>query len=425
MSDFSVASGRTLLLSGTAPGEPGVGGVILQDLMQSVGLVSMTCVWLAPRNLDSSNRISGLDIRCLERRYETAWRPVPGMAGELLSFSAAAILRGLHLFKMKRHLQTILDSDRFDSIVCVLESRAAIDLAWHLQPRTRIPWRCIVWDDVQLVSQQSALDRWSSSQLERRFGTVLQRSEDVAVICENMQDEYRQRYGIDSFVLRHGVSTESVSPLENPPNGEQGRRPFLIGFAGSITAPDCFEHLIGTLDSIHWKVGDRPIVLRVLGARYTVHSTVPQRIEYYGWRCAGDTQFILSQCDVMYLPQSFSESLRYFSQLSFPTKLSTYVTTNRPIILHAPEYASLSTFWRDQPMGPLVSSLSSGELQAAIATVAGEDVIDLPVWLANSRHVAGNTLGVEQFQIGAKRILTGKGCGQDTCDKPACKGMLN
>ena len=408
VSGANMLSGQTLLLTGTAPGEAGVGGVILQDLLQVVGPESVTCVWLAPRNATTPTTIPGLTLHRLVRRYETAWRPVRGLFGELLSLVASAALRRSMLGRLENECLQILESGAFDRVVSVLESRASIDLSYRLQTRTELPWRSIVWDDVQLFAQQSVLDRWSSARLFRRFECVLQRSEDVAVICENMQSTYRDHYGVDSFVLRHGISDKYLPLGGSSRNGQQSARPFMIGFAGSITAPDCFEQLVRTLDAMHWVVGERPIVLRILGARYMMYSTVPQRIDYYGWRSPDDTQAILSECDLMYLPQTFSASLEFFSRLSFPTKLSTYIATGRPILLHAPDYASLSTFWRDHPMGPVVHQLSVDELRVAISEVAGSGLEDRVQWQAASRFVGCGALGAEQFKSGARRILSEK-----------------
>lgn len=394
---------KGLLVTGTAPGEPGVGGVILKDLIRHTDVGRWNCCWLASRHGRQEPSWNELSTSVLRRQYETSYRPAPGILGEAISAVALRILRSGMINSIAETICRKYQETQPDFVLAVLDCPAAIEAVLRLQKTRRIPLRCIVWDDVDLLCRQGHFDRWTKARIEHAFGDVLKASERVAVICENMQAEYRRRYGIESFVLRHGVS-----PLmaEAPSRDNSADDVFRIGFAGSVTAPDCMRSLIEALDRVHWTVDGREVVLRILGSRFVLDSHGPQRIEYFGWRSVEETCRRLSECDLLYLPQSFSDVNRTFSELSFPTKLSTYVSVQRPILLHAPQYASLSGFWEHHAMGPLCSQCGARELGETVTRALLADRQQQQKWVAEIERVQAHTLGVKQFQLGVDRLVS-------------------
>ncbi len=391
---------KGLLVTGTAPGEPGVGGVILKDLIQHSDVSRWHCCWLASKQGRQDPYWNELATTVRQRRYETAYRPVPGLLGEAISAVALRVLRPGMINSLTAALRRLSQETQPDFVLAVLDCPAVIESALQLQRETSIPLRCIVWDDVELLCRQGQLDRWSRARVERAFGKVLQLSERVAVICENMQAEYRRRYGIESSILRHGVPTLANSSCARPSEDV-----FRIGFAGSLTAPDCMRAFMEGLDAVQWKINGREVVLRILGARMLLDSRVPQRMEYFGWRSVEETCQRLSECDLLYLPQSFTDENRTFSELSFPTKLSTYVSARRPILLHAPAYASLSGFWQQHAMGPRCGRCDSRDLRDTVTNALLADNEQQQAWIAEIARVHADTLGTRQFELGVEALI--------------------
>jgi hypothetical protein len=287
-------------------------------------------------------------------------------------------------------------------VVAVLESPAAIETVYQFQQRSSVPVRCIVWDDVHHFSQQAQLDRWTHKRLARAFGEVLRASERVAVICENMQAEYRRRYGVESLIVRHGVAPTADEMTTDAVQHDEYR----IGFAGSNTAPDSLRALIDALDGLGWRIQGRDVVLRMLGARYLLDSRLPQRIEYFGWRSVEETRARLSECDLLYLPQSFTAENRTLSELSFPTKLSTYLAAQRPILLHAPDYASLTGFWQQHAVGPEIHSLDKNVIQAEVKQALLADRSIRSRWTNAGAEAMETALGPKQFTAAVEAFLS-------------------
>jgi hypothetical protein len=347
--------------------------------------------------------LEGLTTVRIERRYETAFRPLRGIAGEVISATALRALRPAVLRECAREVMRLIDRHRPDHVLAVLESPAAIQVAARIHRDAGIPLRSLVWDDIELLCRQAALDRWTRRWLHDDFAYVLQHSRQTAVICENMRTAYAERYGISSMVLRHGVSVPELVD-GGAPSARDGDH-LRIGFAGSVTAPDCLHAVVQSLDSMNWRIGNRDIALRLIGSRYLLDSRQPQRIEFLGWRSVAETCRFLRECDLLYLPQTFAADLRFFSELSFPTKLSTYVAVQRPILLHAPEYASLAEFWNGHEMGPWCKSLESDAVGREV--VRGLDPGDSAElrWQNESKRVCENILNVVSFSRGIRRLL--------------------
>lgn len=392
---------RILLISGTAPGEPGVGGVILRDLVQIIGSSHFNCCWLNPLRDQQPVYLPELRLTHYQRRYETGWRPVPGLMGEVLSYVSTSLLRRQLLNQVVRSIRSQIVRYQPELVLTVLESATTVQVMSALLPHLNCPIRTIVWDDVETFCPSGSLDKWTRSRLAHDFRRVLQSSEKIAVICENMQVAYRNLHGVESFILRHGMPESSTSASMNA--GAAGWR---IGFAGSITTPDCFQSLLSTLDQCQWCIAGRPITLRLLGCRLQLGSRSPQSIEYLGWRDVAETRDLLGECNILYLPQSFKSALRHLSELSFPTKLSTYIATRRPIVLHAPTYGSLTSFWRDYPLGPVIPDLTEqGILHGLESGLLASD-IQLGTWRESAVRGHQEQLSVHKFEQGVRELLS-------------------
>ncbi|MEZ5942745.1 MAG: hypothetical protein R3C18_15230 [Planctomycetaceae bacterium] len=395
---------RVLLVAGTSPGEPGVGGVILRDLVATHGTEHMHACWLNPNRDKQPHYIPELATTFFERRYENGWRPVSGAVGELVSCVATNTLRRPLVNRAVQGIQQKVAQFKPDVVLCVLESGMAVQVMARLLKNLTVPVRTIVWDDVDTFCPEGNLDHWTRRTIANDFKAVLQASERVAVICENMQAAYKRDHGIDSFVLRHGMPRVD----EASPQLQKRDEILRIGFAGSITTPDCIRSFINTLDSVGWNIAGHRVCLRMLGARFQLGTLSKQWIEYFGWRDVSETRDLLGECDLLYLPQSFEPKLRHLSELSFPTKLSTYVAARRPILLQAPEYASLRKFWTRYPLGPVIESLNEKDVQSGIEVIAQCDDDQQANWLQTITRAHEEALSEDLFREGVKRLLAPK-----------------
>ncbi|MCA9051736.1 MAG: hypothetical protein KDA89_23520 [Planctomycetaceae bacterium] len=354
---------RVLTLSGTIPGEPGVGGVILKDLMMALPPGMLQCFPAVSQHviqlgwLDHAAELAGYVVR----RYETGWRPVSGVIGEAVGRVARLAAFSRHCRQLVREVCASPAAQDCDIVWAILDCPTVIEIAAEVARRLNKPFVVLVWDAPELLVNQLCMDRWSGAVMLKRFAELIRGAERVGVICEQMQAAYENHFGPGEYViLRHGIREELWKEVNEEP------RCMKIGFAGSITAAEPFRALIAALDELEWTVNGRSVTLRLIGSRYTLDSRQAQHIEFFGWRSLEDTIRLLSECSLAYLPQPFEYHLRPLAELSFPTKLSTYLAASCPVLLHAPEYASLVPFLSAYPVGQCCHSLETGDVSRAL-----------------------------------------------------------
>ncbi|MEQ9409399.1 MAG: glycosyltransferase [Fuerstiella sp.] len=388
---------QLLTLSGTVPGEPGVGGVILQDLQRQLPAETLQCVpAVAPQAvqlgwLERADDLSGHVLR----RYETGYRPVSGFSGEVVGWLARRLLFRKHCRNLVTQICRHPAAQSCDKVWAVLDCPTVIQTALKVAQQLRKPLVTLVWDAPELLVSQFHMDRWSGAEMLNLFGRTLQASERIGVICEQMRQAYTAKFGVKSCVImRHGIH-ESLWHSPQSPASDR----LVIGFAGSITARQPFRRLIAMLDACQWRVSGRPVTLRLIGSRYTLDSRAPQHIEYFGWRSLDQTVQLLAECDVLYLPQPFEPDLRPLAELSFPTKLTTYLAAGRPVLLHAPDYGSITPFLVDYPVGRQCTTLDCDSLRTTLEQLVRRSGAELSDAIDSARRDEfSQTVFLHRFQ---------------------------
>ena len=397
---------KVLTLSGTIPGEPGVGGVILNDLMAELPAGTLQCIPAATRQvidlgwLQRAPELAGHVVR----RFETGWRPVKGIAGELIGRAARLAKFSKHCRELTNQICSNPAAKDCDIVWAILDCPTVIEIAAETARRLNKPLVVLVWDSPELLVDSLNMDRWSAAAMLQRFGDTIRSAARVGVICEQMQRCYEQRYGAGEYiVLRHGIR-EDLWAAPVAADSEADR--LTIGFAGSITAARPFLQLIQTLNENNWTINEKQVTLRLIGSRYTLDSRQPQHIEFFGWRSLEETVRLLSECRLTYLPQPFEEHLKPLAELSFPTKLTTYLAAGSRVLLHAPNYASVTSFMQHYAIGHSCDSLESSDLAAALSDVdrMPQSGIDEAIDAARRNEFNSHTF-VQRFQtlIGISR----------------------
>ncbi len=247
---------RTLLYSGTVPGEPGVGGVILKDLYNFVAEDSMPCFAVIRRDPRVKRVAQESTEMCgwIERRYETGYRPVAGVAGEVIGSVARKVRLGA---QCKNVIQDVVREGRrakVSQIWAILDSPTVILTAREIARQLDLPLIVLVWDAPELLCSQGNWDRWSTAALLKEFDAVMAFAKRVAVVGETMQSYYEEKFHRTGIILRHGIDSALWKPVSKVLQNRSDT-PLIIGYAGSITATDAFNAFIATLDKQGWLLG--------------------------------------------------------------------------------------------------------------------------------------------------------------------------
>ncbi|MDI1253514.1 hypothetical protein [Thermomonas sp.] len=393
---------KTLLLVGSIPGNRNVGQILLREMLACVDREQfVVAAMLDSKEAEQADPVVG--TRVFERPHEHAKRMISGRMGGMLA--AAKRFRDYDpaIAALVNEIRDYAQANQIDRVWAVLNMPSVMDVCAQLMKTLRVPLLAHVWDDVGHLSQQRGLDAFSRWRIERRFGRLLATAEHTAVIGESMAASYTQRYGARCQIVRHGVS-DSVVARGLPTSDEE----FVIGFSGGMYCPSAWTAFQAALGKLGWKVGGKRVRLIVMSGQVTFSAQSPAQVEFLGWRDDEEVHARLSGCDLLYLPQPFEPAQRELSELSFPTKLSAYVSTGRPILVHAPEYASVSLFSHEHPVGVVCNSLVPERLASVIEGLA----IDAKLYAgaaSASAKVANTVLSRGSFHAQVRTFLSGAG----------------
>lgn len=385
------------MLTASPPGNLGVGQLYVGSLC-SLMETPPAVVALLQRDEFVPDEVGVQASMLVRRRFEPAYRRLPGWLGDLL---AAAAVRSKLIPRVRSLIPAIAGfarDCRSNALLAVMDCPTSMLLAAPLSRELGIPLHCLVWDMPDYLLEKLGHRGAGADPILAAFADAIRSSLSVTVMSEAMQSEMRSDYGKDAEILRQPIDPawHPSSPEPDPPQSD-----FVIGFAGSVSAKAEIENLLEALDLVDWKLCGRRVRFRVFGLRFICQAKSPRWIEFRGYQPAvADVVAGLTACDLLYLPQPFGELNARFSRYSFPTKLSTYLAAKRPILACAPQDGSLSRFFEANRLSYVVNSDTRESLTHALKRIASDP--------AGREESAAQLLQVVQDQFGverARRIL--------------------
>lgn len=319
---------RTLLVTWTPPGDRNVGEIILRDLCS-----------LLP---DDAIRVCEVsNFPALPSRYENLRlkapierlrRQLPGGLGALLHHLRVRSTFRAQARALIEPIARYAQEQQVERVWLVLSSQALITIGREFAERLRLPMFSLVWDAPAYLAQDLGWDSLSIAWTRKNFAAAMRASTRCMVVSDAMVEKYQAAYDVPCVVVRHAFEPPGTSL-----SSASDRQEWRIGFAGSMHEKRQLDLLITALNDMHWQHAGRPIRLRMIGNHYRfTELSQPACIELLGWQSNEQTRSLLADCDLCYLPVPFGAHFREFAELSFPTKMSTYLAAGRPILMHGP-----------------------------------------------------------------------------------------
>ena len=154
------------------------------------------------------------------------------------------------------------------------------------------------------------------------------------------------------------------------------------------------------LTQLKWQYNGKRIVFRIYGPEIVFYGLQDAHVEYRGWIDQKQLLQELNTADLLYCPYRFDEDFKEVASYSFPGKLSTYMKTGVPLVVHAPEYSSIASFIKKYECGYLIETVNVETIKKEIEKIISDNKKDALVVRAN--EVANEVLSDE---ITKRKIL--------------------
>ena len=220
---------KILLISPRLPGSRDGGGVVLDEILKRYPKDRFVFFSTNPDDMDKGSydlptylKNSPYFVAPLVPRLPIKGTRLYMPALRAIGFYLLAPIRIKQAFKLgKRYGAELVWGELYG------DSTA---LATKVATKLGVPLIATVWDDPEGWLQDGNYDRFSRWFLWKRFRQALKNTKHLSTAGEAMQRVYRQKYGVNSVILRHGLET-----LTQPPdNYDKDQNEVIICFVGSL-----------------------------------------------------------------------------------------------------------------------------------------------------------------------------------------------
>lgn len=202
---------------------------------------------------------------------------------------------------------------------------------------------------------------------------VLCRANSIDVVGPGMQQYYRDRWGIESVVVHRYIPALPMVEIYSPESGV-----LRAGHIGSVySLPEFLQFVRGLVE---FAASQRAKArLLAIGLRQSYAEMIEKSFPGVLERPAGhvpddEVPHLLSRCAFVYSSYPFESTLEVFSRTSSPTKIATYVESQRPILVQAPAGSSSEQIVLGSKLGTVCTSYNRQVLLASMEEIMGINV---------------------------------------------------
>ncbi len=270
-------------------------------------------------------------------------------AGSFIGNNFSALFQ---LPQIARQAGNFAKENHAELIWCVVQGQTMIKLAEPTAKHAHLPYIIQVWDPPEWWMMENKFDSYTKRSVMSAFGRALQHSKCCLAASWAMAENYSSKYRCKTIPVILGFSPDRIVPA-----GSKNSNEFVIALSGQIYASQEFNALLQALDLMEWRYQEKTIKLRLYGRYFHLFFSAPSHIELRGWIDQDSLLPELATADLLYCPYWFDNAFRLPSTLSFPSKLSTYLKTAVPVLVHGPEYASPHKYLVEHNAGYICDTL--------------------------------------------------------------------
>ncbi len=194
------------------------------------------------------------------------------------------------------------------------------------------------WAHMHDLWKENYSPTYFSGKLAEKWEPIILRSADKIYCMTSSQSEYYQaRYQRTCELLPHCIAPDVEVPDDLPVRTTGPTDEKLILYTGSIAGNmnlDALQEFVKAVDLLPPNYQVRMLVGDNLD-RYRAEGIYRERISY-GWVSVKESERLVRQADVLFLPLSFKNCCAEEVKTVFATKTLNYLTAGVPILVYSP-----------------------------------------------------------------------------------------
>jgi len=213
--------------------------------------------------------------------------------------------------------------------------------------------------------------------MEQLMKKHLREAEHVFVISPEMQNFYRNRFGIESTVLFGPFD----SPDSNVPELLNDSDPLKIGYFGAVAAwqLDALQCVVKALSGTN-------VQLHIYSTIEKLPADITSGNVYFEGRIGPNQVLIeMRKYNAILLPISFTEARRNMSEFNIATKMSEYLASGIPILAVGPQYAAMVNYLKTNNAAIVVDNCKEEDIKNAFTLL--NDQSKIAVILNNAKKL--------------------------------------
>lgn len=363
---------RILLLTDIPPCQNYTGGIVLDQLCSFIPKERLACYCiLNPELTDAklSPSLQGIPYKQIDKPNENSYRITKGRLGKLSSYLKEYYISQLIIPKIAKDVIQFARDNNIKKIWCLLEGQTTIQVAHYLAKNSSFEILTEIWDPPTWWLRDRKIDFRSTQRILSQYDEAIRLSKKCATASIPMAERYKKNLGVQTIPFLPSLPKDLCRP---PGTLNKDSNQFIITLAGQLYASEEILALQLALNTLNWKIGNKKVVLRVIGRQIAFNTNQEVQIEFYGWRYHKELIELLSQSDLNYCPYWFTETFREESSLCFPSKLSTYLASGKPALYHGPEYGSPASFLTTNNAGYCCYTLNPNSIADTLKQIASD-----------------------------------------------------
>jgi len=364
---------RLLLLTDIPPSENLTAGLVLADIVRGLPAGSVACFCALNTHLkpvlpsDLHDMPIGVTPKPVESGVQIG-RSV--FLSRLATIFREAKRRTIDSRRIAREAIEFARAHKCDAVWAVLQGQTMSEVAAPVARALGAPLYTMVWDPLSWWLREHQIDRVSRAFAHRAFARSMRASRACAVASPEMAQAYAERYGVRCVPVIAGRDAKRAA---GPARSFRTSGEIVIGMAGQFYARQEWDQLLTALHHADWRVGTRRVRVKVFSDVTPPGEPMPGRVEYMGYRPREEVGRVLAEeADLLYCPYPFAPHMEEVAQLSFPSKLSLYLSCGRPVLFHGPKQSAPYRYLERRAAGLLCGDLEAPAVYNAIVRLVEE-----------------------------------------------------